>query len=523
MSKMDIFYQKYRPQKIADLDLTSVRETLGEILRQKNIPHAFLFAGPKGTGKTSSARIVAKSLNCPHRDENGEPCNRCDICQEISRGESLDVLEIDAASNRGIDDIRALKEKVNLQPLKAKNKVYIIDEVHMLTNEAFNAILKTLEEPPEHVYFIFCTTNPEKIPETVLSRLTRVDFHRATHEEVMRSLKRVVKGEKLTVDKRVLEIIAQVADGSCRDAHKILYQLWLENKGKITAKKAQSILEKWQRTSPWHLLELLGERKTKEAVLLLENLLQEGIEWQEYGRRLLETIRDLLLVKVGREQKEKPASRLKDKFSYSDIVRLGEIFQEALQRSKTASLPQLPFQLAVISFGEKETAKKSSFSQGKVGKTEKKNFSSPASSKPQKENPSSLGKNSPRGGETLEEIEKRWGEILEVVKPMNHSVNALLRACRPFRLEGERLVVEVFYQFHKDQLEQERNRQIVQEAFRQVLGRSLQIIFRLGKKPSQENHSPQAAPVNNHFPSNNQKEEGGDDELYEIAKEIFGE
>jgi DNA polymerase-3 subunit gamma/tau len=175
-----VFYRKYRPQKIEELDSASVRENLYSIFSKGNYPHAFLFTGPKGLGKTSAARIVAKIVNCEKKAKGKiEPCNKCDQCQSIASGSNLDVLEIDGASNRGIDEIRDLREKIKLAPFKASKKVYIIDEVHMLTTEAFNALLKTLEEPPAHVLFILCTTEQHKVPATIASRCFRINFTRA--------------------------------------------------------------------------------------------------------------------------------------------------------------------------------------------------------------------------------------------------------------------------------------------------------------------------------------------------------
>src|SRR6266480_4765989 len=208
-----VFYRKYRPQCIDDLDSSTVRETLHAVL-QKNIPHAFLFTGPKGLGKTSTARIIAKVVNCEKRKKGLiEPCNECDQCVAITSGTNVDILEIDAASNRGIDEIRELKEKIRLAPVSAQKKVYIIDEVHMLTTEAFNALLKTLEEPPEHAMFILCTTEQAKVPETIVSRCFHIAFKKATDEELVRSFKRIVSGEKLKADDEALMAIARMADG----------------------------------------------------------------------------------------------------------------------------------------------------------------------------------------------------------------------------------------------------------------------------------------------------------------------
>lgn len=209
-----VFYRKYRPQTIAQLDSEAVREKLLSVLSSKSIPHAFLFTGPKGLGKTSTARIVAKALNCEKKAAGAvEPCNKCDQCVSITNGTNFDVLEIDGASNRGIDEIRDLREKVKLAPISSAKKVYIIDEVHMLTNEAFNALLKTIEEPPEHVVFMFCTTEPHKVPETILSRCFHIAFKKATIPELVHSFERIAKGEKLTVDSDVFGEIAKLSDG----------------------------------------------------------------------------------------------------------------------------------------------------------------------------------------------------------------------------------------------------------------------------------------------------------------------
>src|SRR3972149_5898243 len=197
------FYLKYRPQKLEELDIAPVRESLKNVVSSGQIPHAFLFSGPKGTGKTSAARILAKILNCEKKGK--EPCNKCDQCLSITKGSNIDVIELDAASHRGIDDVRALRDAVKLSPARARRKVYIIDEAHMLTTEASNALLKTLEEPPSHVNFILATTNPEKLIETIRSRATSVSFRKAASDEIVNSLGRIVKGEKIKIEKDALE------------------------------------------------------------------------------------------------------------------------------------------------------------------------------------------------------------------------------------------------------------------------------------------------------------------------------
>ncbi len=530
---MDLFQQKYRPVKIAHLDLEAVRNLLTKIFSSKNLPHAFLFAGPKGTGKTSAARVLAKSLNCL-KAKKGEPCGKCDICLEISRGESLDILEIDAASNRGIDDIRLLKEKINLQPLKAKSKVYIVDEVHMLTREAFNAILKTLEEPPAHVYFVFCTTNPEKIPDTVLSRLTRVDFNRASRQEIIHSLKRVIKGEKLKIDKEILELIASSADGSFRDAHKIFYQLWLEGKGRISLKLAQRTLASWQEITPWYLLELLSEKKIKEAVAVFETLGERGVDWQDYGKRLLSNLQKLILVKLEVSKGEGKELELNNLFSLEEMARLSNLFGEALVKARGLPLAWLPFQLAVIEFQkeekeeggvtkeeerkekEPEAEQKKENREAGEKKEEKKVFTDAAT--PKKE----LGIKSKKQILALDSLKENWAKFLEAVKPLNHSVCALLKAARPKKVDEDYVTLEVFYQFHKDQLEQERNRRVLEQALAGLFKTSLRIKCELGERPA-VNPVVLTKPAPTIVVSKKENGQTNGDDLYKLAKDIFGE
>jgi len=257
------FYLRYRPQTLADLDSADVRESLLKIFSAKSYPHAFLFSGPKGTGKTSAARIVAKILNCESasKKERGpkliEPCNKCAMCTSITNGSNIDVLELDAASHRGIDDIRILREAVKLSPAKAKFKVYIIDEAHMLTPEASNALLKTLEEPPGHVVFMLATTNPEKLIGTIRSRTTNINFKKAGKEEIIGRLTKIAKTEKIKADAEALKKIAERSGGSFRDAVKILEQLVNENIS-IDSKNVDKYLS------------LISGEKIQEFVHLLE-------------------------------------------------------------------------------------------------------------------------------------------------------------------------------------------------------------------------------------------------------------
>ncbi|HBO10516.1 TPA: DNA polymerase III subunit gamma/tau, partial [Candidatus Collierbacteria bacterium] len=216
-------YLKYRPRTIDELDLASVRKTLEQIVTANKVAHAYLLTGPRGAGKTSAARVLARIVNCEkNRNKLGEPCNECSACKSILNGSAVDFIEIDAASNRGIDDIRELKEKIRLAPSQLSYKVYIIDEVHMLTTEAFNALLKTLEEPPKHAIFALCTTETHKVPETIKSRCVPIQFGKASENEMKRSLSRVVAGEEKKISEEALSYLAKAVDGSFRDGVKAL-------------------------------------------------------------------------------------------------------------------------------------------------------------------------------------------------------------------------------------------------------------------------------------------------------------
>ncbi|MDZ7586703.1 MAG: DNA polymerase III subunit gamma/tau [Patescibacteria group bacterium] len=448
------FYLTYRPKIIKDLDLTQVRESLTEILGAKEIPHAFLFSGPKGTGKTSSARILAKAVNCSAK-QNAEPCNKCDGCKMIESGRSMDLIEIDAASNRGIDDIRELRDKIKLVPSQAKFKVYIIDEVHMLTNEAFNALLKTLEEPPLHAKFVLCTTQAEKLPGTILSRCFVINFNKANHEEIKRSLTRVVKGEKLKISDEDLGRIARVSDGSFRDAVKVLEQLAAGGKV-ISGKKVSQVLDRGLGTGTvdeW--LEMVYLGKTVKALEWLEAGMNQGLNLSQFISQVLERLRQVLLGRLGVE------TVTEDIKVIDDLAKLKKLIWRLLQAGrelKGAVIESLPLELAVIDW------------QGEIELKEEVQVEAKVEAKNVK----------------LEQVLSRWKEILEEMRPLNHSLEALLKATKPVEFDGKCLTLEVFYKFHKDRLEENRYRQMVEKVISKVLIQSITIKYYLGEKNNHE-------------------------------------
>lgn len=296
-------YRKWRPQGFDSLvGQEAVRTALTNALETGRIAHAYLFAGPRGTGKTSTAKILAKAVNCEH-GPTPNPCNKCQNCVRINDGTSMDVFEIDAASNRGIDEIRDLREKVAFAPVNGRYKVYIIDEVHMLTTEAFNALLKTLEEPPPHVIFILATTEPHKIPATIHSRCQRFDFKRVTDSDIVKRLREVADGSGIAADDDALQLIAVQADGGMRDALSLLDQCGVMAE-RVSAETVRSVLGIVGREALRELVKAVGEGNVSEALELLEALLAGGKDVKQIITELAEYLRAVLLYKASPEYRE---------------------------------------------------------------------------------------------------------------------------------------------------------------------------------------------------------------------------
>ena len=290
-------YRKYRSQTFADLvGQEATSRALQGAIATDHVAHAYLFSGTRGTGKTSTARLLAKAINCLQRASgDSEPCNSCESCLQIATGSALDLIEIDAASNRGIDEIRDLREKVNLAPALGRRKVYIIDEAHMLTTEAFNALLKTLEEPPDHVVFVLCTTEANKVPLTVLGRCQQFVFRRHNEEQIAARLRHIAVLEEVEVDDDALRLLAQVAQGSMRDAIGLLDQLVPLSDGRITADGARELLGIADPAALTALFDLVQSGRPVEALDRLGAIYEAGGELRQVVRGLMERCRDLLV------------------------------------------------------------------------------------------------------------------------------------------------------------------------------------------------------------------------------------
>ncbi len=459
-----VYYRKYRPQKISQLDSTQVRDVLTSILSAKDIPHAFLFTGPKGLGKTSAARIVAKIVNCEKKGL--EPCNKCSQCVSITNGTNLDILEIDAASNRGIDEIRELRDKIKLAPLSSNKKVYIIDEAHMLTREAFNALLKTLEEPPSHVIFILCTTEAEKLPETIVSRCFTVRFKRAGSEEIIRSLLRIIREEKIAIDKEAVSQIAALSDGSFRDGAKILEQLKsAAGRKKITPEFLVKVNITSNTVEYIHQLkDLLQKRKAKEALKVVAEIVKDGIEINLVIGRLIEELHRELIVQIIGEVKE-------DGFTPEELKNLINLLARAHQEGKFAVITQLPLELVIIEWGM----------SGRSAEVGNENFFVPQLSR---DGSQSVNK----GIDARQDANRKnlvtsphstiLNELIEKIKPFNHSVAGVLRGCKVGSFDGKSLIIETNYKFHQERLEEVKTKQLLEEVAGEIIGSPVKVVIR---------------------------------------------
>jgi len=359
-----VLYRKYRPKAFSEVvGQEHVVKTLTNAIEMGLVSHAYLFTGPRGSGKTTIARILAKAVNCQNR-KGSEPCNSCSSCLEINSGRSIDLIEIDAASNRGIDEMRELREGIKFSPVKSKYKVFIIDEAHQLTKEAANALLKTLEEPPSHAIFILATTEIHKMIPTILSRCQRFDFRKLTVKEIVGRLEDVSKREKINIEKAALELIALNSGGAIRDAEGLLgqaitFSASAGREGEIKKEDIKDLLGMVDVNVISQLVDFMVEKRGAEAIEFLNETLEKGYDLQEFTKSLIRYLRQALLLKIdpallnpsivgltGEEQK-KIMEQIKN-VSEADLQRTLKILLEAENKIKYSSVPQLPLELAII-------------------------------------------------------------------------------------------------------------------------------------------------------------------------------
>ena len=489
-------YRKWRPGTFDEMvGQGHVTRTLQNALSAGRISHAYVFTGPRGTGKTSMARLLAKAVNCLST-ENNKPCNQCRICQAINEARLLDLIEVDAASNRGIDEVRSIREKVNFRPNEARYKLYILDEAHMLTEPAFNALLKTLEEPPPHVIFVLVTTEPRKIPFTILSRCQRFDFRRIPLQDMIGHLKYIADQEGLTVESAALELIARSATGSMRDAESLLDQLMSYSGGEITLVQVQSVLGTVAAQAVGGLVDQLVARNVARGFDVINQVVEDGVDPHQFNRQVVDYLRELLLIKVGddlslvhvtpqalQEMKGQAAQ-----LSIRELIRVVRLFSQAGLDLKASVQSQLPLELAFVdaTLGEEEKADPPAArpSPGAVPKAsaEARVASTPRSA-PTGESAKAVrekAREEPRAASTelrltLSTVNSQWGRILGEAKLRNRSVEALLKSCRPLGVEGQEVVLGFQYPFHKEKIEEPQNKALVESVVSQVVEGSCRI------------------------------------------------
>lgn len=527
MSK--VLYRKYRPANFAEIvGQEHIVKTLSNSIKNGMIAHAYLFSGPRGTGKTSMARIFAKTINCTN-SKDGNPCNECQTCLAMNQNNFFDLVEIDAATYTKVESMRDVIEKINYAPSSGKYKVYIIDEVHMLSRSASNALLKTLEEPPPHAVFILATTEAHKIPATIISRCQKFDFRRLKISEIKEKLKEIARAEKVSVEEGVFDFIAMNSNGGLRDSQSLFGQILSLEGDNIRLKDVQDILAITDLSKAVELVELISEKKYSEAIVYVNKINDDGYDSEQFAKSLVEYARKLILIKVSPEMRKKFSSEMTEeqiakveniakKISVSQVVRIIRAFITAKEEARSSILPQLPLEMAIadISLSDSETLTNSASGQynekiedkipnrGEAGPApvpEKKGSISLSISKLQnfvkegvsfkkeekaKEPEEAGGEVSPAPGAVeidgggkidFETFKSEWREILEELKLHNHSLTAILKTCQPVGLENGSVVISCKYSFHKDKLQKVANRTIIEKVAAIILKTEVTVKF----------------------------------------------
>ncbi|MDD3295782.1 MAG: DNA polymerase III subunit gamma/tau [Candidatus Omnitrophica bacterium] len=563
-----VFALKYRP---ADFDGVVGQEnvvmSLKNAIISKRVHHAYLFSGPRGVGKTSLARIFAKSLNC-FEGPKPKPCGKCLSCVEIAKNQSLDVIEIDGASNRGIDEIRTLRENVKLSAAHSRYKIYIIDEVHMLTQEAFNALLKTLEEPPAHVKFIFATTHPHKVPPTILSRCQKFQFNLLPVEKVVFKLKKIVEAEKLDIKDSLLHTIAQASGGSIRDAESLLDQVVPVILEKGSLEDVFSFLGIVDEESLNQALDKIIKKDLPSCLEFIEKLSADGKDLGIFLNGLIEHARNLLLAKISPKnfkelselspQGKDAAMALTKVSSTADILRFIDLLIEAKDLSRTLNTARIPFELALIKYCHKPETRQSKIPvkntesvsiQPKKNLAEKINpiknvtpiealgkeiddadFDLPINKAKASESKADIPAQAPldfgpEDDALLPLIKARWNQIITYIQKVRAAIASHLHFSQPVSSRG--CVVTIGFlpanYFHKEIVETAKNVQFIEEAMSKIMEKKVGVKFELKDTlgDSRQTDFPQEA-EEKPIPEESKAHSEGDDEFLNDLLDTFG-
>ncbi|MFZ3062772.1 MAG: DNA polymerase III subunit gamma/tau [Actinomycetota bacterium] len=497
-------YRKWRPQTFEEVvGQDHIVQTLINAVKEKRVSHAYLFAGPRGTGKTSVAKILAKALNC-QKDPTATPCNKCRLCYEITNGTSVDVVEIDAASNRGIDEIRDLREKVRFMPTVAGVKVYIIDEVHMLTPEAFNALLKMLEEPPAHVVFVLATTEPFKVLPTVLSRCQRFDFRRIGTADLVERLRRVAEKEQISIDESSLALIAKHSEGSMRDAISTLDQLSAYTDKRIKLDDVTSLLGMVEEELLLNMADAISVMDTAKTLRLVDEIVENGRDLRQFVRDLMRHFRDLFIVQnVNNPQGMVSVTpdgleRLRSQagsFDHSRVVSIINALGDAYNSMRYSQDARLLLEVALVKMTKLELRSSTEDLVERIARLEARfenvsvrpgptQRSAPTEKIEERTERASTEKPLTNVEQVstdpmvdLQKVQRAWDVILKRLRGKKISTYALAFECWPVAVTEDTVILgfKARSDFHKKEVEKAPNIAVFEETLKEVLGAPLKI------------------------------------------------
>ncbi len=503
---MSTIYRKYRPQQFSDVTgQEHIIKTVTNEINTNKIAHAYLFSGPRGTGKTTLARLLAKAINCPDRKKNDfEPCGTCQSCTEITAGHSIDIIEIDAASHTGVDNVREnIIDNAQFKPTKSKYKVFIIDEVHMLSTSAFNALLKTLEEPPSHVIFVLATTEQHKLPATIISRCQRFNFKRVGYEDMLKRLSEICKSEKVKVDKIVLERIINKSDGCMRDAESLLGQVLSLDLKDIRPEDAEMILPTSSIQTVLEFIDAIFEKQTSSAIKTLQNLVADGVNLEQFAYDCLEAMRLLMILQIDPQTKNinveynnetvKEIKKISTKTTPLQLVKMIESLISRRRDIKSAPMPQLPLELFVVQFtcdkpennGPVSTSVEEPMTTKKEAPTEEHKQPQHTITQTIKDTISTLTHKPVKT--TLEEIKSKWNEVIQAVAKENHSLGFILKMCDIQNINNEGLHLSVPYSFHKDKLDENKTKKTIEKSLTDFFSEHIQLHCAVSENSIQKN------------------------------------
>jgi len=515
-------YRRWRPRTWDEVvGQDHIVRTLRNAVKSERVGHAYLFAGPRGTGKTTTARLLAKAVNCLHESLAERPCNACEHCLALNAGRFLDLIEIDAASNTSVEDVRDLRDKINYAPNQGRYKVYIVDEVHMLSTAAFNALLKTLEEPPAHAIFVLATTEVHKIPATVLSRCQRHEFRRLPVATIVEYLEPLASAEGFKIEDHAMELIARQATGSLRDAISLLDQL-TSTGDKVTLSLARDVLGTAAGEAVRGVVEALAGGERAEGLTLINRALDGGADPRQFSRQVVGYLRNLLLVRLGAaalvettEDERADMQRLAESLETPKLLAAITAFSSAGSLGRSSWLPGLPLEMALIeavdagelqaqpappaaptaSAGNRSAASKTSKPSKKRVKESPAGKAASPEKKQQPEKKRRSKGASAQGGLTFQVLKERWTDVLAAALRLDRAVQALINSGRPLGLEGEVLVLGFASDLLLEKMVKEQNIEVARSAIEEVLNVPLGIRCVLTEKWNQGERDENPPPV----------------------------